>query len=74
MDLKTYIESGERGRATKLAADIGVSMSYLSQMASGMSAISPKRSVLIEKKTSGQITRKDLHPNDWEKTWPELIN
>ena len=39
MDLKTYISS-ELGRAAALAADLGVSPSYLSQMANGLSPIS----------------------------------
>lgn len=71
MDLKTYIESG-RGLAAKLALDIGVSPSYLSQMASGSSAISPERCVDIERATGGTVTRKDLRHDDWQKIWPEL--
>lgn len=71
MDLKTYITSGVRGRATKLAAVLGVSTSYLSQMASGKSPISAKRCVLIEVETL-VVTRKDLRPDDWAETWPEL--
>lgn len=71
MDLKTYINS-ERGTATKLAAAIGVSLSYLSQMSDGTSAISPKRCVAIEEATEGCVSRKDLRPDDWSDIWPEL--
>jgi DNA-binding transcriptional regulator YdaS (Cro superfamily) len=72
MDLKTYI-SAERGRAAALAADLGVSPSYLSQMASGKASISPERCVQIEQKTFGAVKRQHLKPDDWQLTWPELV-
>jgi DNA-binding transcriptional regulator YdaS (Cro superfamily) len=72
MDLKTYITSGARGRAAKLAADIGVSPSMLSQMANGDCAINPKRCVAIGTATQGQVSRKDLRPDDWQDICPEL--
>lgn len=72
MNLKKYIEQ-ERGRATNLAADLDVSISYLSQMASGKAPISPEKAVLIEQKTNGQVTRKDIYTKDWQKIWPELV-
>jgi len=71
MDLKTYISS-ERGRATALAAELGVSLSYLSQLAAGTAPLSPKRCVKIESATGGEVTRQELLPNDWRDTWPEL--
>jgi DNA-binding transcriptional regulator YdaS (Cro superfamily) len=71
MDLKTYIE-GDRGRCTTLAATLGVSPSYLSQMAGGRAAISPARCVEIERATAGQVTRQELRPDDWSRIWPEL--
>jgi DNA-binding transcriptional regulator YdaS (Cro superfamily) len=72
MDLKTYISTSERGTATKLASLLDVSPSFLSQMASGSSPISPERCVLIEKHTGGMVSRRDLYPN-WKAIWPELI-
>lgn len=71
MDLKTYI-SAERGRAVALAARIGVSPSYLSQMANGQSPISPERCVDIWRETGGVVTRQHLRPDDWQRIWPEL--
>jgi DNA-binding transcriptional regulator YdaS (Cro superfamily) len=73
MDLKTYLSSSERGTATKLAAALGVSTSYLSQMVSGTSPISIPRCVEIENATCKQVTRKDLRPDDWPLIWPELV-
>ena len=28
----------------------------------------------IEQATFGQVTRRDLRPNDWQRIWPELAN
>ncbi len=72
MELKKYIDSLEWGGAKELADQLGVSKSFLSQMASGVSAISPKRCVEIEIVTNGAVTRRDLRPDDWYKIWPEL--
>ncbi|VVE06999.1 transcriptional regulator [Pandoraea terrigena] len=72
MDLKTYLASLERGGVSKLAEEIGVSASFLSQMAAGSSAISPARCVLIEIATKQAVTRRDLRPDDWRSIWPEL--
>jgi DNA-binding transcriptional regulator YdaS (Cro superfamily) len=71
MDLKTYTSS-ERGRAVALAARLGISPSYLSQMANGQSPISPERAVEIEQETGNQVTRPDMFPNNWKRIWPEL--
>jgi DNA-binding transcriptional regulator YdaS (Cro superfamily) len=74
MDLKTYITDSERGTAKNLADALGVSRSFLSQMAAGTAPISPERAVLIEKETGGQVTRKDMYPDRWHLIWPELVN
>lgn len=72
MDLKTYLSTLERGGASRLASSLGVSLSFLSQMASGDAAISPARCVQIEQKTGGIVTRRDLRKADWHLIWPEL--
>ena len=74
MNLKTYLSSLKRGGSAELAARLSVSPSYLSQMAAGDSAISPARCVTIELETKGQVTRKDLRPDDWKAIWPELAD
>lgn len=30
--------------------------------------------VAIERATNGQVTRKDLRPDDWRLIWPELVD
>lgn len=71
MKLRNYLKL-ERGRATKLAKEMGVSKSYLSQLASGLSPISTARAVEIETLTGGEVPRFDTRPDDWQKHWPEL--
>lgn len=73
MDLKTYI-SLERGRAAALAGRLGVSPSYVSQMANGQAPISPERCVDIWRETGGMVTREHLRPDDWQRIWPELVH
>ena len=78
MKLKNYLEEMPRGYATELANELSamggipISLSFLLQMSSGASAISPERCVLIEQATNGAVTRKDRRPDDWERIWPEL--
>lgn len=71
MNLTEYIKA-ERGNATKVAAALEVSLSYLSQMAVPGASISPARCVVIERTTGGIVTRPELRPSDWREIWPEL--
>lgn len=70
MQLKDYL-SQQRGNAKWLAEKLGISMSFLSQMASNASSISPKRAIEIEKFTGGMVTRADCLPGEWVHIWPE---
>jgi len=72
MDLKTFIATGKRGTAKELAKRLGVSPSYLSQMASGKAPISPEMAVRIEFETGRTVTRKDTFADRWLLIWPEL--
>jgi DNA-binding transcriptional regulator YdaS (Cro superfamily) len=72
MELREYLAGLERGGAAKLAMAIGVTPSYLSQLAAGTTPRSPARCVQIEHATGGLVSRKDLRPNDWHEIWPEL--
>lgn len=71
MTLKEFIKSLKTGEAKKFAANLGVSPSFLSQMASGNSPVSPVRALMIEAETGGHVTRRELRPNDWDLIWPE---
>jgi DNA-binding transcriptional regulator YdaS (Cro superfamily) len=65
MDLKDYIKN-QRGNATNLAEELDISISYLSQLASGSSPISTERCIEIEQATRGEVTCEELRPDvDW---------
>ncbi len=72
MNLKTYLSSLEPGGHSRIAGILGVSKSFLSQMAAGSANISPARCVAIERATNGVVTRRELRPDDWAAIWPEL--
>ena len=71
MDLKTYLSSLEKGGAAQLAKELGVSRSFLSQMASGAAKVSPARCIQIEVLTKGVVSRRTLR-KDWMDIWPEM--
>ena len=71
MQLKDYL-SQQRGNAKWLAKKLGISMPYLSQMASSTSAISPERAIEIERFTNGVVNRADCLPEKWIRIWPEF--
>lgn len=72
MNLKQYMQA-KKGNATKLAAALGIPLSFLSQMASGDRTVSPERASAMELASDGQITREELRPDDWKLIWPELV-
>ena len=73
MNLKQYIQE-ERGNATSLAQKLGVSLSYLSQMASGAAPTSSARAGDIFTFTDGKVTRQELRPDDFWRIWPDLAH
>lgn len=74
MDLKTHFSNLERGEAARIAKEMRISASYLSQMVSGDAPISPQRAVEFERVLGGAVTRKDIYQNNWHLIWPELGN
>lgn len=59
-------------KATMLADKIGCSPVLISQWKSGVRPVPADKCVSIEKATEGDVTRKDLRPDDWHLIWPEL--
>lgn len=71
MNLKEWSQQA-RGRQAELALALGVSTPNVSFWVSGQKRPSIKAAVVIEQFTGGEVTRKDLFPDDWQKIWPEL--
>ena len=74
MKTNPIIQAGEAvGGLGALARILSVSAPTVSQWKSGIRPIPAERCVEIEQVTNGQVTRKDLRPDDWAQIWPELI-
>lgn len=65
MKLADYIRA-ERGNGSKLAAGLGIALSYLSQMASGHRPVPPSMCPTIERLTNEQVRCEELNDTvDW---------
>jgi len=71
-----------RGQWVALAANSGISYSWLSKFARGC-ITNPRVGTLsrltasldeTERATGGAVTRRDLRPHDCEQIWPDLAN
>jgi DNA-binding transcriptional regulator YdaS (Cro superfamily) len=70
MKLSTYLDQS-RGRQAELARALKISPVLIHQWANER-PVPIGRCAAIEQATNGQVTRKDLRPNDWASIWPEL--
>lgn len=73
MELNKYLNQ-ERGRQKFLADLLGIAPPLLSQWATGVRSVPIERCLSIEQATGGQVSRRDLRPDDWQKIWPELAD
>lgn len=71
--LKAYFDA-ERGRATAMARGINVSVAFLRAIATGDRPCPHKLAVKIDTFTGGEVSRRDLFPDDWHEIWPELLS
>jgi DNA-binding transcriptional regulator YdaS (Cro superfamily) len=77
MQLNEYLKSPGALTVRQLAEAVGVKSDMQVrqwQHGYGGRRPSPIYCHAIERATLGQVTRKDLRPNDWQKIWPELAD
>jgi DNA-binding transcriptional regulator YdaS (Cro superfamily) len=60
------------GGQASLARILNVRSQTVNQWLGGRRRIPYERCVQIEQVTKGEVTRRDLRPDDWQKIWPEL--
>jgi len=60
------------GGAAKLAEVLGVSTQAVCFWRDGKRRLPAEMCAPIEKATGGQVTRRELRPDDWARIWPEL--
>ena len=62
----------KRGRQAELSRYLGIAPPQVSQWISGKKGIPVFYVAKIEAFTGGDVTRKDMRPDDWHVIWPEL--
>ncbi len=72
MTLSEYIKDTKK--RSQLIKNAAISNQFLYQISIGLRPVPVAKCVAIEKATNGEVTRKDLRPNDWHLIWPELID
>lgn len=75
----TYFRGLDLSQKKELAENCETSVEYLTKQAALMnkgkanSLFKPATCTAIEVFSNGEITRKDLRPDDWSKIWLELV-
>jgi len=64
----------QRGRSLWLANALGVTPPVVSDWCTGKKQVPLERCVAIERATGGEVSRRDLRPDDWQDIWPELAD
>ncbi|AWV02003.1 hypothetical protein DM992_21225 [Burkholderia sp. JP2-270] len=72
MELTTFLSCTDAPSAADFARRLGTAPSVVSQWRTGARPVPIKSCVVIERITAGQVSRRDLRPNDWHDIWPEL--
>lgn len=70
--LRIYLNSLSVDEQKDFAMLCGTSIGYLRKAISSGQELSTSTCVKIEKLSTGNVTRIDLHPNDYLDHWPEL--
>ena len=71
MNFKDWV-NGQRGRSLAVAHALGVTPPVVSDWVTGKKGVPLERCVQIERATNGEVTRRELRPDDWQDIWPEL--
>lgn len=71
-ELRIYLNSLSLDEQRDFASRCGTTIGYLRKALSKNHDLGAALCVLIEKASSGEVTRKHLHPCDWTSIWPEL--
>jgi len=72
MDLKTYLKPLDAEAREQFASQCETGVGHLQNVMYGVRPCSPALAVLIERHSGGQVTRRELRPDDWLAIWPEL--
>lgn len=71
-ELRIFLNSLSLDEQRDFATKCGTTIGYLRKALSKNHDLGAALCVLIEKASSGVVTRKHLHSSDWASIWPEL--
>ncbi|MDM3434569.1 YdaS family helix-turn-helix protein [Citrobacter sp. Cb034] len=71
--LKTYMANLTPEEKKQFALNCGTTLNYLRKVMSTGKPIGPEICAQIEIHSGGEVSRKSLKPNNWQKIWPELL-
>lgn len=71
-NLRYYLNALSISMQRDFATKCGTSVEYLRKAISTKQKLGAALSVQIEVNSHCSVMRKDLHPDDWFKIWPEL--
>ena len=72
MTLSEWLEL-ERGRGAAVAAAIGKTPAFVSQMALRVRPVPADKAPAISRCTDNMVQLWELRPHDWHRIWPELV-
>ena len=70
-DIHLYVEKLHKGKWVMSHEVTGVGQSVVSNWRA-RGNVPPEHCAAIEMATGGLVSRKDFHPDDWARIWPEL--
>lgn len=73
MVIENYLKQHSLTQA-EFASKAGVSVGMVNQWIKGRRSVSPKKCLVIESVTQGELSRQKLRPTDWKMLWPELLS
>lgn len=71
-ELRSYLNALSIMMQREFAQKCGTSVEYLRKAISTKQKLGAALSVRIEANSGSKVSRKDLHPDDWQEIWPEL--
>ena len=73
MKLTDYLKPLDRAARDAFAASCETSPGHLRNVAYGYRRCAPELAALVELHSQGQVTRRELCPDNWKIVWPELV-
>lgn len=74
MQLADYLKQSPRGEAARIARELGVPPSNVSEYARLVRYVPPDKAPALERETCFQVLREEMFMSiDWRKVWPDLV-